>query len=556
MNVAPLGASSRAPLAAFLAVAAASAALLAWGTDRIPMTAAYQDRVSQIHAQDEATYSRVTLEMVFGGDWLTPRVLGRFFLYKPPLFYWFSGLSVKCLGLSRLSLRLPNVIAGAAAIAIVLAWCHFLNSWRTGLIGAVLMLSNSVWETMSRLACMDVLLASAILLALFFLMRDPVLARRSSLIGFGGATAAAIMTKSVAGAIPILTLAAFAILAGSGKRPPLRRIVYALAVVCVLAAPWHTYQLIAHRQWFVTEYITAQLFGFGAHPPVPSSETAFWFYARRLFATDPVLAILFLLGLPGLLAAIRRRGTPALILCTWLAVTMLAVCAFQARNFLYAVLLIPPLCLVAAGYSIVPPRFELLLLLGLVGLGIGKVYADAPWDLAFYRIGTPQPQLNLRAYADKGRTNELIVVDPDDEFYSMLLPIHGVRYCWIGQIQALQRYAPHLVDLGITMPSAQFIDLGRYQPQYEALLRRWDLDSSDPIATSIVAPSAADVLLMVHSRPASDFYLPGQMLGDNPNQFAATHSIEPALAGRAFLLSRTAPKTARWTPIPSRARNL
>jgi len=61
---------------------------------------------------------------------------------------------------------------------------------------------------------------------------------------------------------------------------------------------------------------------------------------------------------------------------------------------------------------------------------------------------------------------------------------------------------------------------------------------------------------MVHSRPASDFYLPGQMLGDNPNQFAATHSIEPALAGRAFLLSRTAPKTARWTPIPSRARNL
>src|SRR5258705_10400514 len=93
-------------LTATLAVAAASLLLITAGTDRIPMTAAYQDRVGQIRSQDEATYGRVALEMVFGGDWLTPHILGGLFLYKPPLLYWLSALPWKLLVFSRLSSRL------------------------------------------------------------------------------------------------------------------------------------------------------------------------------------------------------------------------------------------------------------------------------------------------------------------------------------------------------------------------------------------------------------------------------------------------------------------
>ena len=515
------------------------------------MGAAYQDRVSGIRSQDEATYSRAAIEMVAGGDWLTPHVLQRFFLYKPPLLYWLSALSVECLGLSRLSLRLPSVLAGAVAIALVFAWCRRLRGWPMALAGALLMLSNSVWQTMSRLALMDVLVASCITLALFFVLRDPQLMTRTSVLGFGCATGAAILAKSVAGLIPILALAAFALLAGAGKRPPLRRVILTLCVTAAVAAPWHLYQLAAHRTWFLAEYVGAQLLGFGAHPPVASQENALWFYARRLFATDPVLVILFLLAIPGLVVAVRRGHAHGVLLGSWLTVTILAVTAFQSRNFLYAVLLIPPLCLIAAGYAAIPPRYERLLLIALVGIGVAKVYANAPWDLAFQRIAPLPSQLNLRSYAERGRSNELILVEPDDEFYAMLLPIHGVRYCWTGQVDAVKRYAPHLFELGITMPSAQFIDLARVEPQYGAALRRWGLASSDALATSIVASSPADVLAVVQSRPASDFYMPRALAEANRDRIAATHSIEPALAGRVFLLAKVAPGAVRWTPIPS-----
>jgi Dolichyl-phosphate-mannose-protein mannosyltransferase len=524
--------------------------VLALGTNQIPFTASYQDRISHIRSQDEATYGHVAIQMLQTGDWLTPRLDGRLFLMKPPLFYWLSAASVKLFGFSRLALRTPSVVAGALAAALVFAWCWRFRSVYAGLCAAALLLSNSVWETMSRLACMDALVSFCILGAIFFLARDPALERRSSVLGFGISTGAAILTKSAAGAIPLLVLAGFAIASRKEKPISVRRIVYACAVIFAVAAPWHLYQIAVHPRWFYTEYIQAQLFGFGLHPPVEPTESQLWFYARRLFLTDPVLSVVFLLAIPRLIRSIRERHAPALIVLVWMLAVALTLAAFRAQNFLYATLLIPPLCILAAGYLPAPGRVAPLLLAALVVAGVGKAAAEAPWDLAFYRVRTPDTQLDLRSYAAKARPNELISVQPDDEFYTLLLPIPGVRYCWIDPSHFAERYAPHLARLGFVMPAERFIDLQRDLPRYQAMLEEWGLGSAEAVPTAIMAGSINEVPAVISSKPESDFYVPVEFARTYNLQISATHRIQPVSATRAFLLARKAPATHRQRFLP------
>jgi hypothetical protein len=143
----------------------------------------------------------------------------------------------------------------------------------------------------------------------------------------------------------------------------------------------------------------------------------------------------------------------------------------------------------------------------------------------------------LRAYADRGRSNELILVDTDDEFYSSTLPLPKVRYCFRDPSHVTERYAPYFVGLGITVNSTVFADLAHWEPIFRERLRAWKLDSSEPIATSIVATDDADVAAIIQSHPDTDFYLPVSL---GPAVVAAaqtTHALLPASTHRFFLLA-------------------
>src|SRR5260370_31912049 len=131
--------------------------------------------------------------MALHGDWLTPKVLGRVFLFKPPLQLWLSGLSLKLFGISLLALRLPMLIAGSFGAVLVYLWCTQVGFARAGIVGVLLLLSNPVWHIFSRLCYTDILLAVFSAAALYCVVLDPLLQRRSTFVGFCAATAAAMM---------------------------------------------------------------------------------------------------------------------------------------------------------------------------------------------------------------------------------------------------------------------------------------------------------------------------------------------------------------------------
>jgi 4-amino-4-deoxy-L-arabinose transferase-like glycosyltransferase len=59
--------------------------------------------------------------MMETGDWVTPRLYGKPWFEKPPLFYWSAALSFKLFGVSEAAARLPSAISALLA-TLALAW--------------------------------------------------------------------------------------------------------------------------------------------------------------------------------------------------------------------------------------------------------------------------------------------------------------------------------------------------------------------------------------------------------------------------------------------------
>src|SRR6202795_4673309 len=70
---------------------------------------------------DEPRYAWIARDMAETGDWVTPRVYGKPWFEKPPLFFWGAALWFKLFGVSEAAARLPSAISALLA-TLALAW--------------------------------------------------------------------------------------------------------------------------------------------------------------------------------------------------------------------------------------------------------------------------------------------------------------------------------------------------------------------------------------------------------------------------------------------------
>lgn len=543
----------RRSLLQLLVVAVIALALLGFGMERASVGTAYSDPFSKLRAQDECSYANSALSLAHRGGWLTPKVLGRYLLFKPPLLLWLTGFSLKIFGQSLWALRLPALAAAVCITLIVFWWMRRERSTLIACAAAALFLANPLMHIFARLCYTDMLVLASISGALAFLYADPSLSGWRSRWGFGASVAAGVMSKSVAGLLPLFILLLFWILV---KRFSLSRFALVTSIAAALIAPWHIYQFVVHRQWFWADYVQIQLLGFGIQPPASSSESQAVFYFKRLFLSDPVLAILLLTALPFLISALRGRSQvlPAL-LAAWFAIATGALLLFRFQNLPYAILLIPPACLIAAAYSPVfsGPRVKW----GVLALcAIFVVKSSQPgkiWGLSFGAVEPIPAVAAIRSYYGLGRSNELILADTDDYFYASTLPLPHIRYYFRVQDDILAKFIPHYVHLGIMLTEAEFERLPELESTYAARLRDWGLNSTEPIGTAILGSSDDALVRLVKARPGSDYYvtMPELQLLERDESIRRTHSVRELPYGRAFLLADSA-GARPVTPLPAR----
>lgn len=509
-------------IAVFLMVFAACAI----SVQKVDIATAYTDPVAKIRAQDESVYVNSVLTMVRDGDWLTPRFLDRLLLYKPPLLIWLAAISVKLVGVSLVAFRLPALLASAFAASLLFLWIRRSRSVEAASACVLLLIANPLWYTFARLCYTDMLFAASAVAAVFTVHRDHLLKRTGHQWLFAACCAAGILTKNIAGLLPFVIWIVFCVLHRMPWRPVFKNALRTGLFVFVLAAPWHLYQAFVHPQWFWADYVEVQLLGFGLRPPVQSSaEPQLWFYWKRLFLTDPVLVGMAAVGFIAVWKNFRKSADALLITC-WLGVMTLALAAFGYRNLPYALNLIAPLALMAALYSF-GGTWRIAFLSGVLALRL------------FHSSSDPIPSAtDLRNYASQGRTNDLIIVAPDDEFYSATLDLPHVSYLFIDPEGVVERYARHLAYLGVTMRAEQFADVERVSAMYASRLREWGVPSTKPLATAIVARSEEQAIALTQQSAETDFFLPREMLSAVPSETWATHSLVSASNGRVFLLAK------------------
>ncbi len=452
------------------------------------------DPVSHLQAQDEAVYAASSMRMAAQGDWLTPRFLGRYALYKPPLAYWLSAFSMKLGGIGYFALRAPSLIAAALTVTVLFAWLWRSQSLAAACAAALLLLGNRLFHTLARTATMDSLLLLWTVAAVVVLARDPALERRRSAWIIGALAGCAVMTKAVAGTVPLLILAVHWAIARRAERPPFVRLIEAGIAAAAVALPWHAYQFAAHRVWFWNEYILTEHLALGLSAPQTTDETHLWFYARRLFLTDPVLCLCAAVALA------RAHLVPRVTLA-FAATAAVVLFGFQYRAAWY---LLPLVAALAAITAIAAARSKTLPLLLLVLSGL-KLFAPAePYGLPYSAESELPGAGRLEQQCRAASGGALFLLNPADQFYSATLALPRVHYLYVDPSGQTNHGAMKFGDMGITVTGEQFRNLDQLRPQFRERMREWGLDSEEALATVILLRDAREADAWFALPPRSD----------------------------------------------------
>lgn len=206
--------------------------------------------IREIESRAEARIPIVALDIVQTGRVFPPYLLGEPYLNKPPLHHLLAAGAIGIFGShDEFIIRLPSVLCGALAVAIVFLLVARLASPRTGLMAAAFLFLTYKFFTLARSAELEILLLAATTLAYAGLssalwsVRGPAVPRTRawSIAAAGVALASLAKGPAVALAFPAVLLVADAIVSRSPRRilsrGPLILILGAIAGTAIYYGP-------------------------------------------------------------------------------------------------------------------------------------------------------------------------------------------------------------------------------------------------------------------------------------------------------------------------------
>lgn len=231
--------------------------MLLWAVVSIPglFSPPLLDDADSIHAE-------AARELIVRHDWTTLYLDGVRFLEKAPLMYWGMAASYTVFGAKDWAARLP---LGLGVLALLLATYSLGKRTlgeRAGFWAAVVLAVSIGPYIFTRILIPDILVGLWLTLGFDFFLRtlDEEPPSRLSCWGLAATAALNVLTKGLIGVIfPAAIIGLYLILTGNLRRPLRMRLLSSMAVLLLIAAPWH---------------IAAAL----ENPPAGQSRGFLWFY--------------------------------------------------------------------------------------------------------------------------------------------------------------------------------------------------------------------------------------------------------------------------------------
>jgi hypothetical protein len=267
-----------------------------------------------------------------------------------------------------------------------------------------------------------------------------------------------------------------------------------------------------------------QIVAYGVSAPIQTTqENQVFFYLKRLFLFDPVLA---LLAIPGLWYAIRRRQ---MLLVAWIAVVFGTAFLWSYRNVTYMAPALPALAIVGGRLL----RGRIATAAAALVLVTKAAFPAQPWGIELRPPVLHASVPLLDRYTQLHRGRDLILVEPFEGFHSAVLALPKVRYCFVSASGVPPQAPLDLHQLGILVGADEFARLEQLRPEWKARLHEWGLDSEAPIATAIFARSRAEAAALIAAHPETDFLAP-----ERYRAAAAGHVGGESAGGFFFALAR------------------
>jgi 4-amino-4-deoxy-L-arabinose transferase-like glycosyltransferase len=172
---------------------------------------------------------------------------------KPPVDLWLQVASVKLFGFSATTLKLPEALAGTAAVVLLFAAVKRMWSTSAGLLAALALALLPVEVITSRSDTMDGVMMLLIVLALLLIVRACETGRSGWLLAAAAALGLAFNVKLLESLVALPGLVLFAYLGLPGRRRRrLLQLVAAAALYVAVALSWLTATLVvpAHERPF------------------------------------------------------------------------------------------------------------------------------------------------------------------------------------------------------------------------------------------------------------------------------------------------------------------
>ena len=312
---------------------------------------------------DEPREAGITAEMARSGDFVVPRLNGRVFLEKPPLYYWASSIAFWVLGENTYATRFISALAAIGGVVIVFFLARVMKMSLTGafMSGFVLATSAEYWS-LGRTCLLDMTLCFFITasMACFYQIIHSEARKKLWFLGFVLSLSGALLTKGLVGlAVPISALGIYLIVLVLKKEFSFKHWLALVIGVALSCIPYSIWLLLLYKsQGKEAVYVTFWVNNFGRFTGGYAQHVCPFYYYFEKFPGQ-FLPWTFFLPLAGyfLYKDVRERDitNPSLFILSWFVIPFILLSISAGKRSIYLIPLYPAAAL-AVGYC-----FEMIL---------------------------------------------------------------------------------------------------------------------------------------------------------------------------------------------------
>lgn len=279
---------------------------------------------------DEGRYVEIPREMVATGDWITPRLNGVLYFYKPPLFYWAEAVAYSVGGTNLFALRFFPAFMSVLGILGTYAFARYQYGRLTGLCSAGVLGTCLLYFGLGQIILLDMMVSAFMALSLFLfytgLHEEKEHTRRWLFWLFYACVALAVLSKGLmALLVPGAVIFCWFLIFNQWHKLKNLYLISGSLIFLIIALPWHVAVHLRNPEWFNFYIIHEHFLRYLSD--VSDRAEPFWYF----FVVMPAGLFPWLLFLPqavlhGFRGAWKRRGER---LCLWyLAIWVLFILFF------------------------------------------------------------------------------------------------------------------------------------------------------------------------------------------------------------------------------------